>query len=72
MLWLLPQYICITTAEVMFSVTGLEFAYSQAPVSMKALLQGFWSLTVAFGNLIVVIIAGAKISDSQVSMLFFL
>lgn len=56
----------------MFSVTGLEFAYSQAPVSMKALLQGFWSLTVAFGNLIVVIIAGAKISDSQVSMLFFL
>jgi len=29
MLWLLPQYVIITVGEVMFSVTGLEFSYSQ-------------------------------------------
>lgn len=29
LMWLLPQYIVMTVAEVMFSVTGLEFAYSQ-------------------------------------------
>ena len=29
MLWLLPQYIVITAAEIMFSITGLEFSYSQ-------------------------------------------
>ena len=28
-LWLLPQYIVITVGEVMFSITGLEFSYSQ-------------------------------------------
>jgi solute carrier family 15 oligopeptide transporter 1 len=29
MLWLLPQYTVITIGEVMFSVTGLEFSFSQ-------------------------------------------
>lgn len=27
--WQLPQYALVTAAEVMFSVTGLEFSYSQ-------------------------------------------
>lgn len=68
-LWLIPQYIIITMGEVMFSVTGLEFAFTQAPISMKSLLQAGWLFTVAFGNLIVVIIAEAKIFDRQVSLL---
>jgi dipeptide/tripeptide permease len=38
----------------------------QAPVSMKSVLQAGWLLTVAFGNLIVVIVAEAKFFDSQV------
>lgn len=65
MLWLIPQYVIMTAGEVMFSVTGLEFAYSQAPATMKSLLQACWLLTVAFGNVIVVIIAEAKIFQSQ-------
>lgn len=65
MLWLIPQYVIMTAAEVMFSVTGLEFAYSQAPSSMKSLLQACWLLTVAFGNVIVVIIAELKFFQSQ-------
>lgn len=67
MMWLLPQYIIITMAEVMFSVTGLQFAFTQAPKSMKSLLQAGWLLTVAFGNLIVVIISEVSIFDRQVS-----
>jgi solute carrier family 15 (oligopeptide transporter), member 1 len=65
MLWQIPQFIVMTAGEVMFSVTGLEFAYSQAPTTMKSLLQACWLLTVAFGNVIVVIIAEAKIFESQ-------
>lgn len=55
--WQLPQYILVTAAEVMFSVTGLEFSYSQAPSSMKSVLQAAWLLTVAVGNIIVLIVA---------------
>lgn len=67
-LWLIPQYIIITMSEVMFSVTGLEFAFTQAPSSMKSLLQACWLLTVAFGNLIVVIVAEVSIFNRQVSI----
>ncbi|XP_046666171.1 peptide transporter family 1-like isoform X2 [Homalodisca vitripennis] len=66
MLWLLPQYIIITAAEIMFSITGLEFSFTQAPVSMKSLISAAWLLTVSFGNLIVVIISEAKFFQSQV------
>lgn len=34
-LWQLPQYLLIAVAEVLVSVTGLEFAYSQAPANMR-------------------------------------
>ncbi|KAG7211258.1 hypothetical protein KM043_010566 [Ampulex compressa] len=69
-LWLIPQYVVITMAEVMFSVTGLEFAFTQAPISMKSLLQAVWLLTVAFGNLIVVIIAEMSFFSRQANEFF--
>uniref|UniRef100_A0A3B4ZS56 Solute carrier family 15 member 1-like n=1 Tax=Stegastes partitus TaxID=144197 RepID=A0A3B4ZS56_9TELE len=53
----IPQYFFITLGEVMFSVTGLEFSYSQAPSNMKAVLQAGWLFTVAVGNFIVLIVA---------------
>ncbi|XP_058054155.1 peptide transporter family 1-like isoform X2 [Anopheles bellator] len=65
MLWLIPQYVVMTLGEVMYSITGLEFSFTQAPQSMKSVLQGCWQLTVAVGNLIVVIVAEAKIFDAQ-------
>ncbi|XP_031828402.1 peptide transporter family 1 isoform X2 [Nomia melanderi] len=65
MLLLIPQYLLLTMGEVMFSVTGLEFAFTQAPSSMKSLLQASWQMTVAVGNLIVVIIAEASWFDRQ-------
>jgi solute carrier family 15 oligopeptide transporter 1 len=36
MLWLLPQYVIITVGEIMFSITGLEFSYSQVKVLQGA------------------------------------
>ncbi|XP_075446931.1 solute carrier family 15 member 1 isoform X2 [Ascaphus truei] len=56
----IPQYFLITAGEVVFSVTGLEFSYSQAPSNMKSVLQAGWLLTVAVGNIIVLIVAGAS------------
>ncbi|KAM6140940.1 LOW QUALITY PROTEIN: solute carrier family 15 member 1 [Pterocles gutturalis] len=64
MAWQIPQYF-IHCAEVVFSVTGLEFSYSQAPSNMKAVLQAGWLLTVAVGNIIVLIVAGASRLSEQ-------
>lgn len=54
--------------EIMYSITGLEFSYSQAPVSMKSVMQACWLLTTAFGNLIVVIIESARFFEDRVSL----
>jgi hypothetical protein len=35
-LWQLPQLFVMTVGEILFSVTGLEFSYSQAAPSMKS------------------------------------
>jgi hypothetical protein len=28
-LWQLPQYLCVTMGEILFSITGLELAYNE-------------------------------------------
>jgi len=69
--WLIPQYVVITVSEIMVSVTGLEFSYSQAPDSMKSVLQAGWLLTVAGGNIIVIIVASAKAFDQASEFFMF-
>ncbi|NXT80402.1 S15A1 protein, partial [Zapornia atra] len=72
MAWQIPQYFLLTCGEVVFSVTGLEFSYSQAPSNMKAVLQAGWLLTVAVGNIIVLIVAGAsKLSQQWAEYVLF-
>jgi POT family proton-dependent oligopeptide transporter len=51
--WQMISYLLITSGEVMLSATGLEFAFSQAPASMKSTIMSFWLLTVAVGNFLV-------------------
>nr|APX43178.1 solute carrier family 15 member 1 [Sphyrna tiburo] len=65
MAWQIPQYLLITSGEVVFSVTGLAFAYSQAPSNMKSVLQAGWLLTNAVGNIIVLIVAEASTIQEQ-------
>ncbi len=52
-LWQVVQYLIMTQAEVMVSITGLEFAYTQAPKAMKSTVMGLWLLSVSFGNILV-------------------
>uniref|UniRef100_A0A8C1QG62 Solute carrier family 15 member 1b n=1 Tax=Cyprinus carpio TaxID=7962 RepID=A0A8C1QG62_CYPCA len=59
MAWQVIQYFLMTCGEVVFSVTGLDFSYAQAPSNMKSVLQAGWLLTVAVGNIIVLIVAEA-------------
>nr|AET36827.1 slc15A1 protein [Ctenopharyngodon idella] len=71
MAWQIPQYVFLTAGEVMFSITGLEFSYSQAPASMKSVLQAGWLMTVAFGNVIVLIVAEGAGMEQWVEFILF-
>ncbi len=51
-LWQVIPFLIITMAEVMISITGLQFAYTQAPRSMKSTIMSMWLLTVFFGNIV--------------------
>lgn len=51
--WQTVPYLFLEAGEVMLSATGLEFAFTQAPASMKSTIMSFWLLTVAVGNLLV-------------------
>jgi len=68
--WMVPQYFIITLGEVFLSVTGLEFSYSQAPLSMKSVLQSLWLLTVSIGNIIVLIVAESSLVPNQADEYF--
>uniref|UniRef100_A0A3Q3JLR7 Solute carrier family 15 member 1a n=1 Tax=Monopterus albus TaxID=43700 RepID=A0A3Q3JLR7_MONAL len=79
----IPQYFFITAGEVMFSVTGLEFSYSQGKLkysifiipdgsNMKSVLQAGWLFTVAVGNFIVLIVAEiAKLPEQWAEYVLF-
>eukprot|EP00042_Codosiga_hollandica_P043993 m.426273 g.426273 ORF g.426273 m.426273 type:complete len:776 (+) comp56687_c0_seq2:1172-3499(+) len=69
-LWQLPQYFIITVSEIFFSITGLEFAYSEAPASMKAVVQAAWLITDAFGSLIVILVAESSLVKSAAGNMF--
>ncbi|XP_040214452.1 solute carrier family 15 member 2-like [Rana temporaria] len=69
--WQIPQYFLLSAGEVMFSVTGLDFSYAQAPASMKSVLQAGWLLTVAFGNVIVLIVAEAGSMEQWAEFILF-
>ncbi|XP_078079868.1 solute carrier family 15 member 1-like isoform X2 [Mustelus asterias] len=71
-LWQIPQYLVISVSEILFSVTGLHLAYTQAPSSMRSLVMAVWLLTIGIGNLIVVVIAESSlITDQAVEFFVF-
>lgn len=54
--WQLLAYFLQTAAEILVYLTGLEYAYSQAPASMKSTIMSFWLLTISLGNYFVSLI----------------
>lgn len=50
--WQIAAYVVLTAAEVMVSITALEFSYTQAPKKMKSFIMGMYLLVaIALGNL---------------------
>ena len=49
--WQILAYFILTSAEVMISITCLEFSYTQAPAKMKSFIMAFFMMSIAVGNL---------------------
>ncbi|XP_002000285.2 peptide transporter family 1 [Drosophila mojavensis] len=69
--WQLPQFLLLMMGELLLSIPGLQFAFTQAPSSMKSVVTAAWFLNNAFGNLIVVIITQLDALSSQKAEYFF-
>jgi POT family proton-dependent oligopeptide transporter len=48
--WHFFAYVILTAAEVMISITCLEFSYTQAPKKMKSFIMAIYLLSVTLGN----------------------
>jgi POT family proton-dependent oligopeptide transporter len=48
--WQILAYVLLTAAEVMVSITCLEFAYTQAPPKMKSFIMSVYLLSISAGN----------------------
>ena len=54
--WQLLAYVIITAAEVLVSITCLEFSYTQAPPQMKSFIMSLYLLSVSAGNVIIALV----------------
>jgi POT family proton-dependent oligopeptide transporter len=48
--WQITAYVILTAAEVLVSVTALEFSYTQAPQTLKSMVMSIYLLSVSLGN----------------------
>jgi POT family proton-dependent oligopeptide transporter len=48
--WQFFAYLILTAAEIMVSITCLEFSYTQAPKKMKSFIMAVYLLSVSLGN----------------------
>lgn len=62
-----PAYFLIAISEILASVTGLEYAYTQAPKSMTSFVMSIFLLTSAGGSIIGMLISPFAINGYMVS-----
>jgi POT family proton-dependent oligopeptide transporter len=67
--WQILACVLLTSAEVMVSITGLEFSYTQAPRQMKSFILSLFLLTVSLGNFLTTAVTLALTSETGHSRL---
>jgi POT family proton-dependent oligopeptide transporter len=70
--WQFFPYLFLSVGEIMVSITGLEFAYTQAPRSMKSTIMSFWLLTIFAGNLLTAYVSEVNTFHGAAFFSFFM
>jgi len=55
--WIVPQYILISCAEILLSISAIEFSYQEAPLTMKGIVTAVFQCTTAIGNALISVLA---------------
>lgn len=66
-----PQYILLTSGEVLLSVTGLEFSYKMAPYRFRSLVLAIWLFMASIGNVLVAIISKLELFEAPIGEYVF-
>ena len=71
--WQILAYAILTAAEVLISITCLEFSYTQAPNNIKSLIMGFFMLSIAVGNTFTIMVNSliTNVNDGAPFFFFF-
>ena len=64
-----PAYLFISVSEIFASVTGLEYAYTKAPASLKSFVMAVFLLQSAFGSALAITLAPLA-KDSRLVWLY--
>jgi len=63
-----PSYVLIAFSEIFASITGLEYAYTKAPPSMKSFVMSMFLLTTAFGSALGTALSSVSVDPKLVWM----
>jgi POT family proton-dependent oligopeptide transporter len=71
--WQVCAYVVLTVAEVVVSITALEFAYTSAPSARRSLVTSFYLLSVSLGNALTALVVGplAQVVGTHTTPRFF-
>ena len=54
--WMFLAYVLLTSAEILVSITCLEFSYTQAPTKMKSFIMAVFFISISLGNIFTAIV----------------
>ncbi|MFB0555271.1 MAG: POT family MFS transporter [Phycisphaerae bacterium] len=67
--WMVLAYTLLTSAEIMVSITCLEFSYTQAPKKMKSFIMAVFLLSISLGNAFTAVVNAVIINEDGTSKL---
>ena len=67
MWWQISAYAVLTAAEVLVSITALEYSYKQAPLYMKSFIMSLFLLSTSVGNAFTAAVNSIMIEPLQVT-----